>query len=54
MVAMADPKTILRCQSCRKVIFEVTRLVEVRESGIAISRKCKCGFQNEWKVRVVE
>ena len=52
MTTMAPAKSPLRCQNeeCRKVIMEVTGLIEVRSSGIAITRKCKCGTWNEWKV----
>lgn len=53
-MTLAPPAVALRCQSCRKVVMEVRGLYEVQESGIAISRRCKCGHQNEWKVRVVE
>lgn len=49
MVA-APAKTLLRCKNCRKVIMEVTGLYEVEQSGIGISRKCKCGEQNDWRV----
>jgi hypothetical protein len=52
MVAMAPVKSSLRCQNqeCRKVIMDVTGLQEVKDSGIAITRRCKCGTWNEWKV----
>jgi len=50
MVTMAAPATPLRCKSCDKVVMEVTGLYEVKHSGIGISRKCKCGWQNDWSV----
>ncbi len=50
MVTMAPPATQLRCKDCRKVVMEVTGLREVAQSGIGISRKCKCGTQNDWRV----
>ena len=52
MVTMAAPATPLRCKNptCNKVVMEVTGLYEVKHSGIGISRKCKCGWQNDWSV----
>lgn len=50
MVTMAPAKTLLRCKDCGKVVMEVTGLREVDRSGIGISRKCKCGWQNDWSV----
>ena len=50
MVTMAPVKSSLRCQSCDKVVMEVTGLYEAKPSGIGISRKCKCGWQNDWTV----
>ena len=52
--AMALTRTQLRCQACRRVVMEVTGLVEVAESCIGIRRRCKCGHWCDWKVRVVE
>jgi hypothetical protein len=51
MTTMALPVTAqLRCKDCRKVVMEVTGLREVDRSGIGISRRCKCGVQNNWSV----
>lgn len=50
MTMTAPPKTALYCQECGRKVMEVTGLVEVPDSGIAISRRCKCGKQGEWKV----
>jgi hypothetical protein len=56
MVTMAVPrKALLRCKNpaCRKVVMGITGMVEVEESGIGITKPCKCGTWNEWKVIVV-